>query len=125
MPEDNNTPATPQAGNAGDPQPQAGSTPPTPQAGSGKTPDDYERILAELRKENAGHRTKLKKFEDDEAARSQAQMTEQQKLQAERDALQASNEDLAAELLEHRVNQDISKLASKFNFTLSSGRKSL
>ena len=121
-PDDGSNPssATPQAGNAGDPQPQAGSTTsPTPQAGSGKTPEDYERMLADLRKENAGHRTKLKKFEDDEAARTQAQMTEQEKLQQERDELQASNEDLAAELLEYRVNQDVARFAGKLNFTLS------
>src|SRR5205807_1696551 len=58
-------------------------------------------------------------LEKAETERQQAQLTEQERLQAERDALQASNEDLAAELLEYRVNQDISKLASKFNFTLS------
>src|SRR5207244_1019505 len=62
---------------------------------------------------------RLKAYEEAEAATKAAQQTNEQKLQAERDALQASNEDLAAELLEHRVNQDISKLASKFNFTLS------
>ena len=68
------TPSTPQAGNAGtDPQPQAGDPQPTPQAGSGKTPEDYERMIADLRKENAGHRTRLKKFEDDETQRTQAQ----------------------------------------------------
>src|SRR6266567_262962 len=117
MPEET-TPATPQAGNAGDPQPQAGDPQPTPQAGSGKTPDDYERMLADLRKENAGHRTKLKKFEDDEAARSQAQLTEQQKLQAERDALQARNEDLAAENMEYRVNQDVALYREKLNILL-------
>src|SRR5258708_12019955 len=71
------TPSTPQAGNAGtDPQPQAGDPQPTPQAGSGKTPEDYERMIADLRKENAGHRTRLKKFEDDETQRTQARSEE-------------------------------------------------
>ena len=57
------TPATPQAGTTGDPQPQAGdiTTTPTPQAGAGKTPEDYERMITQLRAENAANRVKLKK----------------------------------------------------------------
>src|SRR5690349_21421778 len=116
-------PATPQAGNAGnDPQPQAGTTPttPTPQAGAGKTPEDYERMLAELRHENAGHRTKLKKFEEDEALRAQAQMSELEKAQKLYADLQEQQEALAAQLFEARVFQDVSRVASKFNFNVSS-----
>src|SRR5947209_2989494 len=95
------TPTTPQAGNAGEPPPQAGNTPPTePQAGSGKTPDDYERMIAELRKENASHRTKLKKFEDDDALRTQAQMSELEKAQKQATDLQEQQDQLAAELFE-------------------------
>jgi len=112
-------PATPQAGNAGnEPQPQAGATTttPTPQAGSGKTPEDYERMLAELRRENAGHRTKLKKFEDEEAVRTQAQMSELEKAQKQAADLQEQHEALAAELYEARVRQDVADRIGKFNF---------
>src|SRR5258708_927860 len=113
------TPSTPQAGGAGtDPQPQAGTPPstPTPQAGAGKTPEDYDRMLAELRHENAGHRTKLKKFEEDEAQRTQAQMSELEKAQKQAADLQAQQEALAAELYEARVRQDVADLVGKFNF---------
>ncbi|SRR5258708_2079354 len=116
------TPSTPQAGGAGtDPQPQAGTPPstPTPQAGAGKTPEDYERMLAELRHENAGHRTKLKKFEEDEALRAQAQMSELEKAQKQAADLQAQQEALAAELYEARVRQDVADLVGKFNFIAS------
>lgn len=110
-------PATPQAGNAGtDPQPQAGDPQPTPQAGSGKTPEDYERMLAELRKENAGHRTKLKKFEEDEALRAQAQMSELEKAQKQAADSLEQQEALAAQLFEARVRQDVADKISKFNF---------
>ena len=63
----NPPPTTPQAG--------AETTPGTgqqPQAGM--TAEEAARVIAELRKENAKHRTDLKKFED-------AQLTEQQRLE--------------------------------------------
>src|SRR5258707_648180 len=113
------TPSTPQAGGAGsDPQPQAGNIPPTPtpQAGAGKTPEDYERMLADLRHENAGHRTKLKKFEEDEAQRTQAQMSELEKAQKQAADLETARDEMAAELYEARVRQDVADLVSKFNF---------
>jgi hypothetical protein len=115
------TPATPQAGITGDPQPQAGdpTTIPTPQAGSGKTADDYERMITQLRAENAGHRVKLKKFEEDEQARAQAQMTEAEKLKADLAARQEQLESTAAELYQARVYQEVGRVASKFNFLVS------
>ena len=115
------SPATPPAGNTGDPQPQAGDpTPtPTPQAGAVKTPEDYERMLSELRRENAGHRTKLKSFEEAEAARQAAQMTELEKAQKAATDAAEQQELLAAELFEARVFQDVVKLAPKFNFLVS------
>ncbi len=117
---DVNTPAEPQAGSAGGdyPQPQAGTstTTPTPQAGAGKTPEDYERMLADLRHENAGHRTKLKKFEEDEAQRTQAQMSELEKAQKQAADLETARDEMAAELYEARVRQDVADLVGKFNF---------
>jgi hypothetical protein len=132
MPEENN----PSGGTS------ATQTPPIPVTGtpasSGATPQpkpaltleealkrlsDLEHSQQNASEELERHRKNAKRFADLEKAeteRQQAQMTEQEKLQKERDELQATNEDLAAEILEHRVNQDISKLASKFNFTISS-----
>ncbi len=116
------TPSTPQAGGAGsDPQPQAGNIPPTPtpQAGAGKTPEDYERMLADLRHENAGHRTKLKKFEEDEALRAQAQMSELEKAQKQAADAQEQLENTASRLYRMAVREEVDELAGKFNFVLS------
>jgi len=63
-------------GNA--PQPLAGTTTPT-NAQAAMSQQDYDRIIAELRKENAGHRTKLNKFEADEKAKADAQLSEVEK----------------------------------------------
>lgn len=116
------TPATPQAGTPGDPPPQAGDiTTPTPQAGAGsKTPEDYERMIAQLRQENAGHRTKLKAFEEAEAVRQAAQMSELEKAQKQATDTQEQLESIAAELYQARVYQEVGRLASKFNFLVSS-----
>ena len=108
------TPSTPPAGGTGDPQPPAGTTTTTdPQAGESqkatKSAEDYERMLAELRRENAGHRTKLKKFEEDEAARTTAQMTETEKLQKELKDLQSARE---ADI-EHLIGAEIRMKAAE------------
>ena len=116
MPEET-PPATPQAGTTGR-TPAPAATTPTPQAGAGKTPDDYERMLAELRHENAGHRTKLKSFEEAEALRLQAQMSELEKAQKQAADLQEQHDTMAVELLEARVHQEVGKLASTMNFVL-------
>jgi multidrug efflux pump subunit AcrA (membrane-fusion protein) len=76
MPENTPPIGDPQAGNPV--TPQAGDPPqPTPQAGDGK---DYERIISELRKENASHRTKLKSFEDAQAQAEAAKLSETERL---------------------------------------------
>ncbi len=100
------TPSTPQAGGNGDPQP-------TPQAGSGKTPEDYERMIADLRKENASHRTKLKKFEDDETQRTQAQMSEQEKLQKTAADLQSRYDSDTSALTERIVRYEVERQAQR------------
>src|SRR5579859_6349603 len=109
MAEDNTT-VDPQAGDAApiNPQPQAGTTPPTdPQAGDSQKPSlsaaDYERMIAELRKESASHRTKLKKFEDEEKARSDAQLTEQQKKDKQLADLQKAHDDAIRQHQEYKV----------------------
>jgi len=113
-------PTTPQAGGNGDPQPQAGTTPPTePQAGSGKTPEDYERMITQLRAENAANRVKLKKHEDEEAARQQAQMTESERLKAALAEKDEQLENTASRLYRMAVREEVEELADKFNFVLS------
>lgn len=63
----NPPPTTPQAG--AETTPGTGQQPP-----AGMTAEEAARVIAELRRENAKHRTDLKKFED-------AQLTEQQRLE--------------------------------------------
>ena len=75
--------------------PQAGepTTSPTPQAGSGtKAPlsaDDYERLLTEKNKEAASYRTRLKAFEDAEAQRQQAALSDLEKANQRAEAAEA------------------------------------
>lgn len=105
------TPTDPQAGNVVDPQAQAATTTtPEPQAGEGKpskSAEDYERMIAELRKENASHRTKLKKFEDDESQRAQAQLSEQEKLQQKLAKLQADHDNALRTSQERIINYEV------------------
>lgn len=115
--------ADPQAGQAGNntPQPQAGNQPPNdPQAGDGTKPprsaDEYERMIAELRKENAGHRTKLKKFEDDERVRTEAQLTEQQKKDKQYTDLQKSHDDALRSHQEYKINSEVRIQAAQMGF---------
>ncbi len=76
---DNATPATPQAGGAGDTSPQAGTTTPSePQAGDEPISLDEAK---KLRSEAANLRKRLKAFEDQQAAAEAAKLTEQEKLQ--------------------------------------------
>jgi hypothetical protein len=74
---------TPQAGGTSSTSPQAGTTtPPTPQAGGGtKTSDDYERMIADLRKENAAARVKAKELDDLKAKLEADKLSETEKLQ--------------------------------------------
>jgi len=115
------TPGTLQAGDPATPPGQApDTTSSTGQAPAGKTPEDYERMIADLRKENASHRTKLNKFEADEKARADAQLSEIELAKKQFADLQADQEDLAAALLEARVEADLGRFAGKFNFLVPS-----
>lgn len=102
---------TPQAGaNA-----NANSNPPptTPQAGAETTPgtsqqpqagmtaEEAARVIADLRKENAKHRTDLKKFED-------AQLTEQQRLEK-----RATDAEATAKAYQQRIAAYEVKLAAQ------------
>ena len=112
------TPPTPQAGGTGDPQPQAGdtTTTPTPQAGAGKTPEDYERMITQLRAENAANRVKLKKHEDDEALRAAAQMSELERAQKAAADSQEQIELQVAQIYELLVYQDVARHFRTFDF---------
>ena len=94
--------------------PQAGTSTKDGQAPvSQTTPTDHERIIAELRKEQASNRAKLKKFEDDEAARTQAQMTEQEKLQKQATDLQSKYDSDTSALTERIVRYEVERQAAK------------
>lgn len=93
------TATLPPAGTPPEPQPQAGN-------GQAKTTEDYERMIAELRRENASRRTseattaaELKKFQD-------AQLSDQQKRERDFGELQTK-----AQGYEARLQQQALQLA--------------
>lgn len=117
------TPVTPQAGEADpiNPQAQAATVPPTePQAGDSQKPPlntaDYERMIAELRKESAAHRTKLNKFEADEKARTDAQLTEQQKKDKQLADLQKAHDEAVRQHQEYKVSTEVRLQAAQMGF---------
>jgi len=122
MGEELNVPAQPQAGEADpiNPQGQVPTTPQAePQAGEpkpSKSADDYERMLKELRNEAASNRVKLKKFEDEERARTEAQMTEQQKKDKQLADLQKAHDDAIRQHQEYRINSEVRIQAAQMGF---------
>jgi DNA polymerase III gamma/tau subunit len=112
---------TPQAGDTTTSTPsQAGdtttSTPSQADESHNKPPksiEDLERMIAELRKENAGHRTKLKKFEDEERQRTEAQMSEQERLKKQYEELQAEHNDVLEAQFEQMIDREIERAAIK------------
>lgn len=123
MPDEIDT-GTPQAGEPAQIEPQAQAattTTPEPQAGEGKSAqqrsaEDYERIIAELRKENASHRTKNKKYEEEEAKRAEAQLSEQQKLEKRAADLQKSYDDALKSHQEYKINAEVRLQAAQLGF---------
>ncbi len=99
------TPVTPQAGGTGDTSPQAGNTTPSqPQAGGGtKTVEDYERMLADVRKEAASYRTKLKSFEEAEEAAKLAAMGDLDKANKKASDLEAKLQAQQQKLVDAQV----------------------
>lgn len=111
--------------------PQAGSdgTNLTPQAGDtttsissqvdeshnkpSKSAEDYERMIAELRKENAGHRTKLKKFEEEEAKRTEAQLSKEQLLEKQYNELKTQHDAYVEAQFERMIDHEIGLAAAK------------
>lgn len=80
------------------------------QDGDGSRPSarekELEKLIAELRKENAQHRTKLKEFED-------AQLSEKEKLEKQLAELQKERDELARERQAARVAEAVTEAARK------------
>lgn len=115
----------PQANNNG------GSTPnppasPAPQAGGDHTQsggqqsaafslDDAQRMITELRRENAAHRTRLKAFEDAQAAAEMASLSETEKLKKQYEQAQQQLAELQIEQQQYRLAREIARHAPSLN----------
>jgi len=67
---------------------QAPTTTTSTEPQAGESPEDYKRMIAELRKENASHRTKLKSFEEAQAAAELAKLGDLEKAQKQAEQAQ-------------------------------------
>lgn len=125
---------TPQANKNGSGTPPAATTGQQPQAGSGNTAADAQsssgaansggttftleeaqRMISELRRENASHRTKLKQFEDVQAAAELAKLSETEKLQRQYDQAQQQLAELQIEQQQYRLAREIARHAPSLN----------
>lgn len=97
-------------------QPQAGQpTSPAsasePQAGQNgaapKSSDDYERMIAELRKENASHRTKLNAIEKAQQEAEEAKLSELEKERKARTAAETALNDRTRAYQERLIRAEI------------------
>lgn len=79
-------------------------------------PDELKRLVAELRKENAGHRTRLKKFEADASAAEAAKLSDLERAIKERDAVASELNEAKAQLSRMRVESAVSAAATKAGF---------
>jgi len=87
---------------------QAPTTTTSTEPQAGESPEDYKRMIAELRKENASHRTKLKTFEEAQAAAELAKLGDLEKAQKQAEQAQKQLETYKQELVNAQV-----KLAAK------------
>jgi len=116
---DETTPvATPAVTPGSTPAPAATTTTTAPPAG-----DEQESISLDearkLRREAQELRRRIKAYDDAQAQAEAAKLSETERQAKElADSIQR-NEDLAAELMEAHIHQDIARLASKFNFIIS------
>jgi len=117
---DETTPVAPPAGTPGSTPAPGGpiTTPPEPLAGDGPEPISLD-AAKKLRSEAKALRERLKAYEDADAAAQAAKLTETERQAKELADSKQRNEDLAAELMEAHVHQDIARFASKFNFVIS------
>lgn len=110
MPDDPTTPASPQAGDPAAPQPQAGDTTPEPQAGDGETIS--LEAAKKLRSEAAALRARLKKFEDEEKARADAQLSEQERLKKQLAETQSQHDTMQRQYQERIVRYEVQSVAA-------------
>ena len=98
------TPVAPQAGDPGNAPQSPGGSPTTPtDAQAAMSQQDYERIIAELRKENAGNRVKLSKIDADEKAKADAQLSEVEKAKKEKADVEAKYQQAQELLITEKV----------------------
>jgi non-ribosomal peptide synthetase component F len=106
---DGGTNLTPQAGDTTSTEPQAGESHNKPS----KSIEDLERMIADLRKENAGHRTRLKKFEEEANQRAEAQLSKEQLLEKQYNDLKAEHDDVLEGQFEQMIDHEIERQAAK------------
>jgi hypothetical protein len=111
MPDDNTSGAT-QADASDNTSAQAATTTST-DAQAAKSQQDYERMIADLRKENAAHRTKLKTFEDAQAKADADKLTETERLQKQASDLQSKYDSDTTALTERIMRYEVERLAGK------------
>lgn len=117
--------ATNSQGQAPNPQtatPQAGQATPTSQTtnqpasasgangNTGKSAEDYERMVSELRKENAQHRTELKKFQDAQAAADLAKLGDLERANKQLETVTKQAETFKARIADMAVQLAAGKL---------------
>lgn len=102
----------PQANNGGSPSttPTSGQAPTGNPSSQQLTAADYDRIIAELRKENATHRTKLKQIEDAQAAADLAKLGDLEKAQKQLAAAEAANAAYKQRVATYAVQLEAQKL---------------
>lgn len=78
-----------------------------------KSATDYERMIAELRKENANHRTRLKTLEAEEQKRMEAQLSKEQLLEKQYNELKSQHDEFVEAQFERSINHEVSIQAAK------------
>jgi hypothetical protein len=74
---------------------------------------DYERMIADLRKENASHRTKLKSFEEAQAAAEAAKLSDLEKAQKALADLQTKHAELEKSAKDRSTKAEIRAAAAQ------------
>jgi hypothetical protein len=116
MPEPQTATDGDQASTSGSPQAGTPATDGQAPVSHTTTESERDRIIEQLRKENAASRKKLTAYEEAEKAAQEANLSETQKLQQQYAEQQALNEQLAIALFERDVHEEVAQYASELNF---------
>jgi hypothetical protein len=100
---------TPQAGNTT----TSGSQEDQQQKSSSISLSDYEKIVKELRAENAKHRTSLKRFEEEQQKQDEARLSKEQLLEKQLADLQTQHQQITEAQFERNVNHMVAVEAAK------------